>query len=73
MLPEGTKTCRLCGHVLWRDEEEVVCVACQHTWHVIAQAHLEILPNKACSGRLSAASQQALFEAWKSGQSLGVA
>ena len=31
------------------------------------------LANKACSGRLSAASQQALFEAWKSGQSLGVA
>jgi len=21
MLPEGTKTCKICGHVLWRDEE----------------------------------------------------
>ena len=31
------------------------------------------LANKACSGRLSAASQQALLEAWKSGQLLGVA
>ena len=50
MLPEGTKTCRLCGHVLWRDEEKVVCVDCQRTWHVIAQAYLEILPNTACSG-----------------------
>ena len=58
MLPEGTKTCRLCGHVLWRDEEEVVCVACQHTWHVIAQAHLEILPNKACSGQVGTVSAE---------------
>lgn len=49
MLTEGTKTCRLCGHVLWRDEEKEVCLDCKHNWHIIAQAWLEILPNKACS------------------------
>ena len=31
------------------------------------------LANTACSGRLSAASQHELFDAWKSGQLLGVA
>ena len=46
MLPEGTKTCRLCVHVLWRDEEKEVCLDCNHNWHIIAQAWLEILPNK---------------------------
>lgn len=53
MLPEETKTCRLCGHVLWRDDEKEVCLDCKHDWHIIAQAWLEILPNKACGGRLT--------------------
>ena len=30
MLPEGTKTCKICGHVLWRDEEKDVCESCKH-------------------------------------------
>ena len=46
MLPEGTKTCKLCGHVLWREEEKEVCIHCQHDWHTITQAFLEFLPNK---------------------------
>jgi len=50
MYPEGTKTCKVCGHILWREEETTVCLDCKETWHIIAQAVLQYLPNKACSG-----------------------
>lgn len=38
MLPEEIKTCKLCGHTLWSDEEKQVCVTCKHDFHILAQA-----------------------------------
>ncbi len=45
MYPEGTKTCKVCGHILWREEETTTCFDCKETWHIIAQAVLRYLPN----------------------------
>ena len=43
MLPEGTKTCKICGHVLWRDEEKDVCESCKHDLRDLIAAHVEYL------------------------------
>ena len=45
MYPEGTKACKVCGHILWREEETTVCLDCKETWRIIAQAVLQYLPN----------------------------
>lgn len=49
MYPEGTKTCKICGHILWRENEHIICDNCRDTWKIIAKAFLELLPNKACT------------------------
>ena len=43
MLPEGTKTCKICGHVLWRDEEKDVCESCKHDLRDFIAACIERL------------------------------
>jgi hypothetical protein len=53
MLPEGTKTCKLCGHVLWRDEEKEVCFDCKHAMSIEEAAKSALARFEAQNGEVS--------------------